>query len=237
MRWLGTLRSEDGVLAAWNVAGIPLLARSPLGPMLELGDAPNAAAGIVQLLAAIGAIVAIASRPAGAQPGAEPGPTGAVVMVYIGPLIGGIAFVAGSASSYLGAEVDGLITGVAFLAAVAAMAFANHLPVLDVDVRRLLVLPFILVCAGIFNGFAADILEGFDPRLLSLESFSAEGGLVLFIGLMLLGGLAAFYAALVAAPRALADPEHAGFLPIGFAVYVVSALLGIGWLAGGTLLA
>jgi hypothetical protein len=120
---------------------------------------------------------------------------------------------------------------------VAAMAFANHLPVLDVDVRRLLVLPFILVCAGIFNGFAADILEGFDPRLLSLESFSAEGGLVLFIGLMLLGGLAAFYAALVAAPRALADPEHAGFLPIGFAVYVVSALLGIGWLAGGTLLA
>jgi len=229
----GPLAAEDFALAAWNAAGIPLLSASSLGPMLQLGDAPNPGAGIVQLVAVIGAIVAIATRPAGSQPGAEPGPAGAVLMLYMGPLIGGIAFVAGSASSYLGLELDEPITGIAFLAAVAAITFANHLPVLDAVVRRLLVLPFILVCAGVFNGFAADILEGFDPALFALSSFSAEGGLVLFVGILLLGGLAAFYAALVAAPRALADPEHVGFLPIGFVLYVVSALLGIGWLATG----
>jgi hypothetical protein len=190
-------------------------------------------AGVVQLLAAIGAIAAIASRPARIAPGDVPGSTVGVVMLYLGPLIGGLAFVAGSASSYLGMQLDGLITGSAFLAAVAAMTFSDRLPVLRSEIRRLIVLPFTLVCAGIFNGFAADILEGFDPALLSHSSFSAEGGLVLFVGIMVLGGLAAFYATLVAAPRALADPERVGFLPIGFVLYVVSALLGIGWLATG----
>jgi hypothetical protein len=200
------LRLEDLGLAAWNAVGIPVVASSASGPVVRLGEEPHLLAGVIQLLAAAGAIVAI----------------------------GGIAFVAGSSSTYLGAELDGLITGTAFLAAVAAISFSDHLPVLASQIRRLIVLPFILVSAGIFNGFAADILQGFDPALLSLSSFSAEGGLILFIGLMLLGGLAAFYAALVAAPRALADPEHAGFVPIGFVVYVLSALLGIGWLAGAT---
>jgi hypothetical protein len=37
----------------------------------------------------------------------------------------------------------------------------------------------------------------------------------------------------VAAPRALADPGHIGFLPIGFVVYVLSALQGIRLLASG----
>jgi hypothetical protein len=228
------LRLEDLGLAAWNAVGIPVVASSASGPVVRLGEEPHLLAGVIQLLAAAGAIVAIASRPQSTDPAGGPVPTVGIVMLYMGPLIGGIAFVAGSSSTYLGAELDGLITGTAFLAAVAAISFSDHLPVLASQIRRLIVLPFILVSAGIFNGFAADILQGFDPALLSLSSFSAEGGLILFIGLMLLGGLAAFYAALVAAPRALADPEHAGFVPIGFVVYVLSALLGIGWLAGAT---
>jgi hypothetical protein len=224
------LRLEDGVLAAWNALGVPLVALSALRPVVELGNEPHLLAGVIQLLAVLGAIVAIATRPTGSQPGALPVPTMGMLTVVVGPLIGGIAFVAGSASSYLGVALDGPAIGIAFLAATAVMAFGNRLPVLDAGIRRLLVVPFILVTAGIFNGFAADLLSGLDLQLLSSAGLSEEGGLFLFFAFMLLGGLAFFYASLVAAPRILADPEHSGFWALRFVVYVVSAVLGIGWL-------
>lgn len=224
------LRVEDGVLVTWNALGVPLVALSALRPVVELGNEPHTLAGIIQLLAAIGAIVAIATRPAGNAPGAQPTITMGVLTAIIGPLVGGVAFVAGSASTYLGVALDGPVIGVTFLAIVGAMAFGDRLPVLDARVRRLLVLPFILVATGIFNGFAADLLAGLDPRLLGAASLSAEGGLVLFFVVMLIGGLAFFYAALVAAPRILADPGHSGFWPLRFVVFVASAVLGIGWL-------
>jgi hypothetical protein len=230
------LRLEDGVLAGWNAVGIPLLAGSTLGPVLRLGEEPDLVAGLLQLLAVLGAIVAIATRPAGSGPSRAPIPTVGIVMAFMGPLVGGIAFVAGSASTYLGVDVDGPVVGIAFLAAVGAIAFADHLPVLDAGRRRLLLLPFIFVSAGIFNGFAADILGGLDPGLLSAASVSAQGGLILFLAIMLLGGLGAFYAAPVAAPRMLADPDRVSFLPIGFVIYIASALLGIGWLTGASVL-
>jgi hypothetical protein len=64
MRAIG-LRSEDLLLAAWNVVGVPIVALSGLSPILALGDAPDPAAGIIQLVAVLGAIVAVArDRPA-----------------------------------------------------------------------------------------------------------------------------------------------------------------------------
>jgi hypothetical protein len=227
---------EDLGLAAWNAVGIPVLALSSAAPVLQLGDEPNAFAGWVQLLAVVGAIVAIATRPAGSGPSRDPIPTVGIVMAFMGPMIGGIAFVAGSASTYLGGDVDEPVVGIAFLAAVCAMVFADHLPVLDAGLRRLLLLPFILVSAGIFNGFAAELLGGLDPGLFSAASLSAEGGLILYLLIMVLGGVGAFYAALVAAPRILAEPDRFSFWPVGFIVYLVSALLGIGWLANAGLI-
>jgi hypothetical protein len=224
------LRTEDGLLVAWNVAGVPLIAATALDPIIRLGEEPNTLAGVVQLLAVIGAIVAIATRPIGSGPNAQPIPMFGFVAMVAGPLIGGIAFVAGSASTYLGVAVDNLVIGIAFLATVAVMAFGNHLPVLDARLRRALVLPFILVTAGIFNGFAADLLEGLDPGFLAAATFSGEAGLALFLAIMVLGGLGFFYAALVAAPRILADPEASGFWTLRFLLYVVSAVFGIGWL-------
>lgn len=226
-----TLRFEDAALAGWNIIAVPLVAGSAtLGPLIQLGSEPHLLAGIVQLVAVLGAIVAIATRPAGARPSGLPGPTIGTMEAIIGPLILGVAFVAGSASSYLGVSLDGPITGIAFLMIVAAMAFGDRFPIIDAGLRRLLVLPFILVCAGIFNGFAADLLVGLDPRMIAAASFSAEAGFVLFVAIMLLGGLAMFFAALVAAPRILADPTQSGAWPLRFVVYVASAMLGIGWL-------
>jgi hypothetical protein len=232
VRALG-LRTEDLLLVGWNLAGIPLVAVGTLAPILTLGDEPNPAAGAVQLLAVLGAIVAIATRPTGTV-GQDALLAGQARLAFIGPLVGAIAFVSGSASAYLGFGVDGLATGTAFIVIVAAMVFGDRLPVVDGMLRRALILPFVLVSAGIFNAFAADILDSLDVGELLASLTVDETGFGIFIVGMILAGLAFFYAALVVAPRTLVDPEPgAGCLvwPLRFALYVVSAVLGIGWLA------
>ena len=154
------LRTEDLLLAAWNAVGVPLVAVSVLGPVLTLGDEPDPVAGLVQMLAVLGAIVAVATRPTGSIPSAEPLGTDGRLAFY-GPLVGAVAFVAGSASAYLGLGIDGFVVGTSFLIITAAMVFGDRLPVIDAGLRRALVIPFIAVCGGVFNGFA-----GGDPRRL-----------------------------------------------------------------------
>jgi len=59
-------------------------------------------------------------------------------------------------------------------------------------------------------------------------------GFGLFVVGMLVAGIGAFYAALVAAPRALILRESViGCVawPLRFVVFLLSALLGIGWLS------
>jgi hypothetical protein len=232
MRAFG-LRAEDLLLAAWNAAGVPLVATAGLAPVISLGDAPDPVAGAVQLLAVLGAIVAVATRPTGSVAVAEPLGTDARLAFY-GPLVGAVAFVSGSASAYLGLGIDGLIVGTSFMVITAAMVFGDRLPVIDAGLRRVLVVPFIAVCAGVFDGFAADILGDLDvPALIGALTVD-ETGFGLFIVGMLVAALAAFYAALVVAPRMLVDPESIGGCltwPVRFVLYLVSAALGIGWLA------
>jgi len=227
-----SLQLEDGILAAWNLAAVPLLASGATSPLIALGGEPSTLAGIIQLLAVAGAIAAIATRqPSRSLYRDEAGALAPLAFVLIGPLIGAVAFVAGSASTHLGIAVDGIAVGVAFVAIVAAMAFGDRLPVIDATLRRVLVLPFILVAAGMFNTFAADLLGSVELTDFTDPSFAEYGGLIVLFGIMLIGGLAAFYAALVAAPRTLADPSLAGWWPLRFALFVVSAVLGIGWLS------
>jgi hypothetical protein len=232
VRALG-LRIEDLLLVGWNLAGVPLVVVGTLAPILSLGDEPNAGAGAVQLLAVLGAIVAIATRPIGITE-QDALLAGRARLAFIGPLVGAIMFVSGSASAYLGFGVDALATGTAFIVIVVAMVFGDRLPVVDGRVRRALILPFVLISAGIFNGFAADVLDGLDVGELLASLTVDETGFGIFIVGMILAGLAFFYAALVVAPRTLVDPEPgSGCLvwPLRFALYIVSAVLGIGWLA------
>jgi hypothetical protein len=227
------LRAEDLLLAGWNAAGVPLLAAGSLGPVVALGDEPNTVAGIVQLLAIAGAIVAIATRPSGMDPELAK-LVGQIRLGFMGPLVGAVTFVSGSASTYLGFGVDGLAIGIAFLAIIAAMLLGDRLPVIDAGLRRALILPFIGVSAGVFNGFAADMLDGLDVGELLTSLTVDQTGFGVFILTMLVAGLGFFYAALVVAPRTLVTPEDAGgclVWPLRFALYLVSAVFGIGWLA------
>jgi hypothetical protein len=232
VRALG-LRAEDLLLAGWNIAGIPAIAAGGLAPILSLGDAPDPTAGIIQLVAVVGAIVAIATRPSGRTP-ADSKLLGEARVGFMGPLVGAIAFVSGSASAYLGFGVDGLAIGAAFIAIVLAMMLGDRLPVINAGLRRAMLFPFVAISAGVFNGFAADIIDGLDVGALISTLTVDETGFGLFIVGMLVAGLAFFYASLVVAPRMLVDPEiDSGCLvwPARFVLYLVSAVLGIGWLS------
>jgi hypothetical protein len=123
------IAAEDVALAVWNAGGVPLLAVGSLGPIFQLGDAPDPVAGWIQLLAVIGAIVAIATRPAGTK-------------------------------------LPSVNAGSAFIVMVAAMVAGDRLPTVNPMLRRVMLLPFILVCAGTFDGFAAQLLG--DVNLLAL---------------------------------------------------------------------
>jgi hypothetical protein len=232
-----SLAAEDLALAGWNVAAVPLLALGGGAPVLQLGDAPDPVAGWIQLLAVIGAIIAIATRPSGTPlPAVQTGTVDAR-MAFIGPLVFAIMFVAGSASTYLGLSLEGAVVGTAFLVIVAAMVLGDRLPTIDVNLRRALLLPFVLVCAGIFDGFAAQLLGDISVPDLITSLRVDQTGFGLFVAGMLLAGLAVFYAGLVVAPRALAAPEtRSGCLvwPARFALFIVSAVLGIGWLTAVT---
>jgi hypothetical protein len=231
------LAAEDLALAAWNAAGVPLVALSSAAPVLALGDAPDPVAGWGQLLAVIAAITAIATRPSGSPLPASGVARSEAGYALIGPLIFSISFVAGSASTYLGLDVEGAVVGVGFIVIIGAVVFADRLPTIDARLRRVLLFPFVMVCAGIFDGFVAQLLGDLDVGGLIASLSVDQTGFGLFVVTMLLGALAVFYAGLVVAPRVLAAPEaRAGCVvwPARFALFVISAVLGIGWLTAAT---
>ena len=231
------LAAEDFALAAWNVGAVPLVSLGGFGQIVQLGDAPDPVAGWIQLVAVLAAIVAIATRPSGTPlPTVQTGTIDAR-FAFIGPLVFAIMFVAGSASSYLGLNLEGAVVGTAFVVIVAAMVLGDRLPTIDATLRRALLVPFVLVCAGIFDGFAAQLLGDINVADLITSLRVDQTGFGVFVVGMLLAGLAVFYAGLVVAPRALATPEtRAGCLvwPARFALFVVSAVLGISWLTAIT---
>ena len=230
------LAAEDFALAAWNVGAVPLVSLGGFGQIVQLGEAPDPLAGWIQLLAVIAAVVAIATRPAGSLPTVETGSIDGRMMI-VGPLVLAIAFVAGSASTYLGLDLEGPVIGTSFIVITLAMVFGNQLPTINPVLRRVMLLPFILVSAGIFDGFAAQLLGDVDVPTLIGSLRVDQTGFGLFVLGMVLAGLAVFYAGLVVAPRVLAAPEdHNGCLvwPARFVLFIVSAVLGIAWLTALT---
>jgi len=234
--WRGALPIDDLALVVWNVAAVPLLAMTDAAPLIELGGEPATLAGLLQLAAVLAAIAAVGTRPAGSRSPADRADLGLQVML-IGPFIGAVAFVGGSASAHLGIDLDGPMVGLAFLAVVAAAAFADRLPTLNAAVRRALLAPFVFICAGIFDRLAAALLRGLDVGELVSTLTVDQTGFGVFALSLLVAGLAAFYAALVVAPRAIVLGQSvAGWMawPVRFLVFTASALFAIGWLTALT---
>lgn len=235
-RWL---RAEDGVLAAWTFAlpavggwfgALGSIGAGSIGPG-SIDAGPQPLVGLAQLVAVIGAIAALLTRPPD-QPGVRIGGQDAPRWVICGPLIGGLSLAADGAASNLGLNIGGWFVGFAFLAILVGTMAADRLPVVQAPVRRLFTVPFILVSSAYFNGFAAGFLGSIDIGQVVGSFVGADASFAAFVGILLLGGMAAFYAMFVVAPRELADPEDAGVRwAVRFVLFLVSSLAGIGWLA------
>jgi hypothetical protein len=231
--WLsnGWLRAEDGVLAAWSFS-LPAVSSlfGTVGPMAS-ESGPHPLTGAIELLAVAGAFAALLTRPP-QQPSVRLAGSDAPRWIICGPLIGGLAFATDGAMTQLGLGSGDWVIGLAFVAIMIGTLGANHLPVVSAPLRRLFVVPFTLVSAAYFNGFAAIFLGSLDIGQVLATAPAAGLSFGLFILLLIFGGMAAYYAMFVVAPRELADPEASGMRwAVRFALFVVASLAGIGWLA------
>jgi hypothetical protein len=217
-----SIQIEDAVLAGLLVLEPLLAGRSSSTAVGFLDRGPDILGGSIAVVAAIGAIVCLATRLPG-QSTLDPQHAIARRPVdtearyaFIGPFLGAIALVAGEGSRKLGIGDGGLLTGVAFLVGVAAFALADRLPVVSAPVRRALIAPFVLVCAAIFQEFVSSLTRG-----ITAADLPVWGGLLVL-------GAAVFYSMLIYAPRELADPDAEGHSwLVRFGVFVVFTGIGL----------
>lgn len=231
-RWLlSALRVEDGLLAAWSLA-LPVAGTwFGAGPGGSGDEGPMPLIGAAQLLAVLGAIGALLTRPAD-QPPVRVGQQDAPRWIIVGPLIGALAFTSGDAVANLGLGSGDWLLPIALLAILVGTLAANHLPVVPSPLRRAFVLPFILLSATYFNGFAAVFIRGLDINAAVAATPTGDIGFAIFVLTLVVAGMAVFYTMLVVAPRELADPEEDGpRWVVRFVLFLAASLLGVGWLA------
>jgi hypothetical protein len=230
-RFWQSLRVEDALLFGWLVLVQPLISELGSGDRFaDLSPEDDPLVGLVYLVAAAGAVVALATRSPGESAfdfEAFDSPRSYAMM----PFMAALALIAS-----IGAENTGIASAEAAFVPVAAVTvvsyvFYNKLPTLAPNKRRGLMAPFVLVCAGIFNGTMADVLDSVDVG----DLFQAAGGdvqaLVGVFSLLVVFSLP-FYMMFVFAPRQMTESE--GTWPAWaarYGLFLVGAIAGVGWLA------
>ncbi len=169
---MARIQVEDVALALLLLLG-PLLSRGEAsgdGAVGFLARAPDPLVGLFALIAALGAIVALATRVPGESRLVDSGGRAWI----IGPFIGAIGLTAGNALELMGLEGGDIVTGPAMIVAVGSFVVASRLPIVQRPVRRLLVAPFVLLSGAVFQGlvaqFTASVADVDLPGLLAATS-------------------------------------------------------------------
>jgi hypothetical protein len=201
----GLLRLEDVVLLAWLVLGIPVsraIAGGSNGDPLATDSDPLS--GILWLLATFLAIAVVATRsPGDPVIGFEDMSTPRSYAPL--PFLVSLAIVSETALGRLGVESDALI-GIVFIVTMVSYVAYPHLPNLPRAVRRLMILPFILIAGGVFGGLVLDQTDLFDFRALLGDPSVSPSAFAALLGLdVLFSGI--FYLAFIFAPRMVAEAE------------------------------
>jgi hypothetical protein len=217
------IQVEDITLALVLVA-TPFFA--PLTDLLPIfGPEDDFLGGLVAFLAALGAIVAMATRVPDENRLEKPTADELPVRIWlVGPFVGAVGFVAGDSLERMGLPGGDSLIGIAAIVAVVAFVFAKRLPVVPRNVRRLLVGPFVLLCGAFLQQFAADFTSSF-AGVDVLGQLLALNNPVLVINLLGILGFAAlvFYEMFVFAPRELADPGASTLSwAVRFAIFYIS---------------
>lgn len=235
--WLGlALRAEDGLLFGWIVLAAPLLALAggTAGPF----ESGRPIAGVLQLVGFCGAFACLATRNSGTA-GCAVGASGPVSSARssvldsgaVGPLVGGLLLVGGSAFAELG--LDPLTVFYPTIVAVLALSvLQSRVPAVSTTVRRALVTPYLLSAGGLFWGVVHEVTGGMDLRAQFGGSVpDVTSGVAGVLGLLILCA-AVYYAMLIYAPRQVAEREGGALQWLArFGLFVVSVALGLGWLS------
>ena len=224
---LARIQAEDVALVVVVMLG-PLLAGGSSGAIADalLGRERDPLLGAFALLAAIGAMVALATRVPG-----ESRSVGSESRYWIiGPFVGAVGLTTGSSLELLGIEGGDILTGPALIVAVLSVVLADRLPVVERPVRRLLMAPFVLLSGAVFQGLAAE-LTGVLTGLVDLPTVLAHPDAIQLLLLIVAVSLAVswiFYAMLVFAPRELSDPgTPTRWWALRFGLFWVSVIVGL----------
>ena len=227
------LRLEDVVLTVW-VAVQPIVLRAG-GPAsgttsggLDLLDGHDPWLGLGALAAVAGALVCLATRPLDRASGR---PAAAPERGTIGPLTGGLLLATAiGCQNLFGTPEAGF--GLALVAIVVASLLPGALPAIRVPVRRLLVAPYVLLSASLFNGVIGQVGGLFDLHQLAGQGLATTMATLPPVLGVLLAFCGVYYLMLVYAPRQLAVADG-GLVAwaVRFAVFVAAEIVTVSWLA------
>lgn len=156
--------------------------------------------------------------------------TSVVASASVGPVVGGLMLVGGSAFAGLGFDpLAGLFLTIAAVAVLAGLR--GFLPALSATTRRVLITPFVLVAGSIFwsvvHGVTGGATLAGDPGAIAAQLPAAAP----VLGVLVLAA-AVYYAMLIYAPRQIADREGGPIAWLArYALFLVSVALGLGWLS------
>jgi hypothetical protein len=228
------LRVEDVVLIIW-VAVQPIVLRafgqSPAtasGGGLDLLGGHDQLLGLVALGAVAGALVCLATRAADPSSGGTVTPADRGT---IGPLTGGLLLATVIGCQNLFGNGDAGL-GLALVAVLVASLLPGALPAIPVPYRRVLVTPYVLLSASLFNGLMGQISGLFDVHTVVDQGLAATlQELPPVLGVML-AFCGVYYLMLVYAPRqlAVADGGVIAWL-VRFAVFLAAEIVTVSWLA------
>lgn len=227
------LRLEDLVLIVW-VAVQPILLRAgghaagSVSGGLDLLDGHDSLLGLGALAAVAGALVCLATRPLNPSTGR---PAATAERGTIGPLTGGLLLATAiGCQNLFGTAEAGF--GVALVAIVVASLLPGVLPAIRVPYRRVLVAPYVLLSASLFNGLMGQIGGLFDVHQLVGQGLAATIAALPPVLGVLLAFCGVYYLMLVYAPRQLAVADG-GLVAwaVRFLVFVAAEIVTVSWLA------
>jgi len=194
----GALRVEDVLLLGWLLVGAPI---GRLIGGLATGDGPS---GLIWVGSVVLAVVVVATRSPGDPAISFDGASSPRSYAPL-PFLLSLSIVADQGMERLGLESDWVI-GVAFLVTMASYVLAPHLPSLPRAIRRLMIVPFLLIAGTVFGGLVSDLSGLFDYRPLLGDPTTTPSAFLGLLGLdVLFSGF--FYLAFVFAPRMVAEAE------------------------------
>ena len=148
----------------------------------------------------------------------------------VGPFVGGLLLVTITGFTALGGTSNAVVYGALLVAAIVMVVVRFAVPPLGVIARRALVSPFVIVAAGLYWSFIESVFgtpaASSARRQALLDPHAAEIALLFLVAFS-----AIYYAMLVYAPRQIAEREGSGIeWVLRYLLFVVSIVLGIGWL-------